>query len=226
MLDTLRYYETPEGIDLELHLAGLIPRVAAWSIDILIHLLIYTVVFSVFAIIGGGVGQGLILISIFLVSWFYPVFFEVFRQGATPGKKAMGIHVVHDNGTPVSWSSSFIRNLLRSVDFMPFLYGFGILSLLMNRDFKRLGDIVAGTVVVYSDTSIEAREIPKATPRPLPVALTLTEQRGILDFAERSQQISPQRREELANILSTFTGNKDKQAVESLYQYANWLNKG
>ncbi len=225
LLDTLRYYETPEGIDLELHLAGLMVRIVAWSIDLAFMAIAQGVVLGLFAFIGGGVGQGLMLISIFLLSWFYPVLFEVYNEGATPGKKMLHIKVVSDNGTPPGWGVSLVRNLLRTVDFLPFLYGFGMASILASRDFKRLGDRVAGSLVVYQEQSQQLLDIPVATPKSPPFALTLTEQRALLHFAERSQQLSTERQQELANILSDLTGKKGQAAVQELLQYANALSR-
>lgn len=224
MLDTLRLYETPEGIDLELRLAGPTVRAAAWVIDMLIRAGVYiglSIIFSLF----GALGAGAILISIFLIEWFYPVVFEVI-SGATPGKKNMGLIVTHDNGTPISWYSSLIRNLLRTVDILPFIYGFGLISMLLNRDFKRLGDIAAGTIVIYKDKAHSKKAIPEANPKPLPKPLYIEEQRTILDFAERSQQLSESRRQELVNILEPYTQKQGDEAVNELYQYANWLQRG
>jgi hypothetical protein len=171
----------------------------------------------------GDLGQGIFLVCFFLLEWFYPVFFEVLKHGATPGKKKMGIRVVNDNGTPVSWSTSITRNLLRAADFAPVLYGFGLISMLMSSDFKRLGDMAAGTIVIYSSHNTAKSAIPKADPTPLPVHLTIKEQRAILDFAERSELLSPERREELASIVPELTAAEDQQAVNTLYRYANWL---
>nr|WP_330178084.1 RDD family protein [Candidatus Vondammii sp. HM_W22] len=106
-------------------------------------------------------------------------FFEL-QSGATPGKKAMGILVVHDDGTPVSWSSSLIRNLLRAADFPPFLYGFWLLSMLASRDFKRLGDLAAGTLMIYQESQGERRELPDIAPEHPPGNLTGDEQRALL----------------------------------------------
>lgn len=86
---------------------------------------------------------------LFLLEWFYPIIFEVYRQGQTPGKKVMAIKVLQDNGIPVGWPTSLIRNLLRAVDFLPMMYGFGVVSMLIARNFRRLGDLAAGTLVVY-----------------------------------------------------------------------------
>ena len=226
MLDTLRYHETPEGIDLRLRLAGVPVRAAAWSIDLLIRGMLYLVVFALLGIVAGDARGGLILISMFLIEWFYPVVFELLADGSTPGKKQFGLRVVHDNGTPVTASGSVIRNLLRVVDFLPLLYALGLLSMLIQRDFKRLGDLVAGTIVVYRDIPASYSAIPDLDSRPLPIALTLDEQRAILDFAERRETISIQRSAELAGILAGHIDARPDEAVDSLYRYANWLQRG
>lgn len=222
MLDTARTFETPEGIDLQLHVAGPVVRALAWGIDMLIRTVIYIVLSIVLSILGE-FGQGLLLLCIFLLEWIYPVFFEVMKNGATPGKKKMGIRVVNDNGTPVSWSTSITRNLLRTADFAPAFYGFGLTAMLMNSDFKRLGDMAAGTIVIYDSQAGAKSVIPQAEPAPLPINLTVKEQRAVLDFAERSELLSAERREELANIIPALTNAKDQQAVNKLFQYANWL---
>lgn len=222
MLDTARTFETPEGIDLHLRVAGPVVRALAWVIDALIRSVIY-VALSIALSLLGEFGQGILLVCIFLLEWFYPVFFEVLKNGATPGKKRMSIRVVNDNGTPVSWSTSITRNLLRAADFAPFLYGFGLVSMLMNSDFKRLGDLAAGTIVIYDSNNTAKSAIPAADPSPLPTNLSVKEQRAILDFAERSELLSAERREELANLIPALTETKDHHAVNQLYRYANWL---
>ena len=109
LLDTVRSYETPEGIALELRLAGPVVRALAWIIDLGIRVALYLALIYGLALFGG-VGTGLMLIGLFLIEWFYPTLFEVLR-GATPGKQAMGLTVIHDNGTPLGWAAGLIRNL-------------------------------------------------------------------------------------------------------------------
>ena len=67
----------------------------------------------------------------------------------TPGKKRQGIYVCHDDGTPISLSSSMTRNLLRVADFLPIGFGVGALTMMFTKRSQRIGDIVAGTLVVY-----------------------------------------------------------------------------
>ncbi|MEW8506342.1 MAG: RDD family protein [Candidatus Thiodiazotropha sp.] len=223
-LDTLLSYEIPEGVLLDYRLAGPVVRGCAWAIDAAVRGVIYLVLVLVMALLGG-VGVAVILIGIFLVEWFYPVVFEI-RSGATPGKRAMGIQVIQDNGTPVTPSASVIRNLLRTADFLPLLYATGLLTMLINREFKRLGDLAAGTLVVYRDEQ-QARQLPpQAVATKPPVELTESEQLTLLTFAERGEKLSPGRRHELAELLTELTGLRAEAAVDRLYAYANWILKG
>ena len=224
MLDTTRPVETPEGIELALRVAGPSVRALAWAIDFGIRIIVY-IILSFFLSYLGSFGIGLLLISIFLLEWFYPVLFEVYKQGATPGKRKMKIKVLHERGTPVNWSASMIRNLLRTIDFLPFLYGFGLMSMLINKDFKRIGDLAAGTVVVYEEELLLGGKagIPDEPPLIIPVTLGLEEQQAIINFADRGQQLSKERSIELANIVTPLTGETGEAAIKRLCQFANGL---
>jgi len=227
LLDTTRPVETPEGIELALRVAGPVIRALAWAIDLGIRSIIYIVLLLLLAQLGN-LGIGLLLIAIFSLEWFYPVLFEVYKRGATPGKRVMKIKVLHELGTPVDWSASMIRNLLRAIDFLPFLYGFGLLSMLITRDFKRLGDLAAGTIVVYDDEIMPFSKkaessLPDESPRAMPVTLALEEQQAIINFALRSQKLPPGRAEELANIVTPLTETTGEAAIKRLYQLANGL---
>ena len=220
MLDTLREVQTPEGIDLHLPAAGLVPRTLAWLIDALIRIVIYLVLAIVLSF--GETGKGLLLLTTFIMEWFYPVLFEVLRQGQTPGKRAQGITVINDDGTPVNWSASLIRNLLRVVDFLPILYVFGVISMLLNRDFKRLGDLAAGTLVVYRETSVVASTLPEAESIRPPFPLSLDEQQAIIAFAERAESLTAERGHELAQLTGPLLEGSTRPA-QRLYGMAKWL---
>jgi len=223
-IDTTRPYETPEGVVLELRLAGPVARAGAWAIDMGIRAVLYLVLGYVMSLFGG-LGWSLILIGGFVLEWLYPVLFEIYR-GSTPGKMALGLQVVNDNGTPVSFAASMIRNLLRVADFLPFMYGFGLAAMLIDKDFRRLGDLAAGTLVVYVDTTGQAVSVPDAPARPLPVKLSLDERLNLLLFAERSGSLSRERRIELAEILSGITGQHGEEAVDGVQGYARWITEG
>src|SRR6185312_9884494 len=153
-------------------------RALAWSVDFVLRV---AVVFVVMMVAGplGAAGTGIALITAFFVEWLLPAWFETRWNGQTPGKRAMGIAVLNDDGTPLRWPGALTRNLLRAVDFLPLLYGVGLVAMLANRDFKRLGDLAAGTVVVYSSEKITSdRRIPEAMPIVPPVPLDLEEQRA------------------------------------------------
>lgn len=198
--DTVYHVETPEGIDLHLDVAGIWVRAAAWLIDLLIRAVIYMLL-SVLLTMLGLMGVGLLLIVTFTLEWFYPVIFEVFFHGMTPGKKTMGIRVINGDGTPVDWGSSIARNLLRTVDILPFFYGVGLISCLISRHFQRLGDLVADTLVVYNSSAIHWHEQPDAETLHLDLILTEAERRAFVSFADRLHELSNQRLEELTGII-------------------------
>ncbi|EXJ13357.1 RDD family protein [Imhoffiella purpurea] len=222
-IDTIRFNETPEGVDLGLRVAGPVPRALAFVVDLVVRGALYLVLIPLTAF--AGVGLGLMLLGFFLLEWFYPVLFEVLK-GATPGKFAMGLSVVHDDGTPVGWSASMIRNLLRAVDFLPILYGVGLVSCLVDRDFRRLGDLAAGTLVVHRERARGAAAIPDVPSRPLPPGLDLQTQQAILAFAERGPRLSAARRIELAEILTAEEGRRGAAAVDRVAGWASWLARG
>ncbi|RON51195.1 hypothetical protein BK666_04740 [Pseudomonas frederiksbergensis] len=200
-LDTRYQVETPEGIDLPLRPAGLMVRALAFTIDLGLRGLILGLLLIVLAFLGK-LGAGLGSILLFGIGWWYMVLFEVLNQGRSPGKQWMGLRVVQDDGTPVGWSASLLRNLLRFVDLLPFGYFLGAISCLQHPTFKRLGDLAAGTLVIYSEQKLSRPNLPDAQPRRPAFALTLTEQRAILGFAERQGELSAARITELATILA------------------------
>ncbi|HGM5550120.1 RDD family protein [Pseudomonas putida] len=221
-LDTRYQVETPEGIDLPLRPAGLMVRSLAFGIDLGIRGAILGVLFLVLAFLGQ-LGMGLGSLLLFAVSWWYMVLFEVLHQGRSPGKQWMGLRVIHDDGTPIGWSASLLRNLLRFVDLLPFGYCFGAISCLQHPTFKRLGDIAAGTLVVYSERPLARPQLPDALPRSSPVPLNLGEQRALLAFAERQAELSPARVNELAALLAQPLRISAPKAVSELNGIARGL---
>ena len=104
-LDTLYHVNTPEGIRLRLSPAGPVPRMLAWMIDILIRMSINIVIFTALAFLGK-TGTGIALIISFLLEWFYPVYFELYKNGQTPGKKSFNIYVSMENASPITPAAS------------------------------------------------------------------------------------------------------------------------
>lgn len=148
LIDNVATHPTPEGLMLTLMPAGLMPRLSAWFIDFAIRAVLLIIIGVVSAFFATA-GTGFLAIGYFLITWLYPVYFEVYRDGKTPGKKNQGIYVCHDDGTPISLQSSMIRNLLRVADFLPMGFTAGALTMMFTRQSQRIGDIVAGTLVVY-----------------------------------------------------------------------------
>lgn len=221
-MDTSYFVETPEGIDLQAELAGPAPRVLAYTIDFLIRMVVISIISMVAAFLGG-FGVGIVLISSFLLEWFYPVFFEVMQQGQTPGKKRMRIAVVNEDLTPVRSEASIIRNLLRAADFLPFFYLIGLTSMCLSGRFQRLGDLAASTLVMHRPPAKENLELPEALPVTPPTGINEEEQLAMIAFSRRYRELSQARQQELANILQPMTGKEGDQAVEQLRGMGNWL---
>jgi uncharacterized RDD family membrane protein YckC len=224
MLDTTRRVATPEGIELTLRLAGPVPRALAWSVDLVLRAGVVLTVWMIAAYFGRA-GIGVVLITSFFVEWLLPAWFEAAWGGQTPGKRLFGMAVLNDDGTPVRWPAALTRNLLRAADFLPFFYGVGLITMLVSRDFKRLGDLAAGTVVVYHGEKAEtARAIPEAAPLAPPISLDPEEQRAVLELAERSTALTRERFEELAELPKPLVGNSEREAAAAqMIGMANYL---
>jgi uncharacterized RDD family membrane protein YckC len=221
-LDTRYRIETPEGIDLTLRPAGLVVRALAFGVDLLIRGLLLGALFALLSALGSfGLGLGALLM--FLVNWWYMVLFEVLNQGRSPGKALLGLRVVQDDGTPIGWSASLLRNLLRFVDLLPFGYFFGALCSLQHPAFKRLGDLAAGTLVVYVDTPPGLPALPDVDPINPPFPLTRAEEHAVLAFAERQHTLSGERAAELAAIVAQPLQVPAEQAVATLNGIARGL---
>ncbi|MEM8930805.1 MAG: RDD family protein [Acidobacteriota bacterium] len=220
--DTERRRATPEGVNLSLRVAGPPVRFFAWGVDTVLVFAVQVVLGIFFGLIPG-LGTGLYLMCAFLLTWFFPVAFEVWRNGQTPGKSIFGLQVVHDDGTPVGLAASTLRNLMRFADFLPFAFGAGLTSMYLSKDFQRLGDLSAGTLVVYRDAELPGRRVPAAAPVVPPVALDVEERRAVVDFAERVATWTPERAEELAAVAEPLTGARGEAGVLRLLGMANWL---
>jgi len=224
LLDTRYRVEIPGGINLEAQVVGPIPRSLAFAIDLAIRGVILFVL-SIASIPFGafGLGGGFFLIFLFAIEWLYPVLFEVFWRGQTPGKKALGISVINDDLTPVTLGTSLVRNLLRTIDFMPLFYLAGLVTMLCNRRFQRLGDLAAGTLVISVRESSRPASQKDIVPLAPSTPLLRTEQTSIIDFLQRSSQLSEPRQRELAGLLEGVTHDKGENGVEKLHRIGAWF---
>jgi uncharacterized RDD family membrane protein YckC len=206
---------TPEGVDLSLTLAGVGSRFVAAFVD---GILQYGTIAACAAVLFGtdGFGAGeevasaVFAIVFFVVIFVYDVAFEVLASGRTPGKRWNGLRVIRDSGQPIGFLSSVIRNLMRLIDILPGFYLVGMTSILVTRKNQRLGDIVAGTVVVR-----ERRAAPQApgalgraaAPPPADAAawdtsaITASELAAVRGFLERRREIDAGARHSLGATL-------------------------
>jgi uncharacterized RDD family membrane protein YckC len=191
---------------LTLRPAGLPARCWAFALDWLIRLTVVGAT-STAAQLMGGVGAAFWIILLFALEWLYPVAFELGRSGATPGKAIMGIKVVMDTGLPVTPAASLSRNLLRAADFMPFGYAFGLICMLTRRDFRRLGDIAAATLVVHRPRPQHPSTLRNVAPVMPAIPLDLNEQATVIALAARAHRLTPERLDELAAIAAPVAGN-------------------
>lgn len=221
-LDNIREVYTPEGVALHLPTAGPVPRAVAWGIDTLVRI----VLFFIFALVVasmGDFGAGLMMLMAFCLLWVYPVLCEVLFNGQTLGKRVMSLRVVSADGAPVGWLASCARTLLRAVDFLPLGYGFGITASLLDPQSRRLGDMVARTVVIYAPRE-PARKPQTAQGMMAPLApLQAHEQGAVIAFSERARLLTRERQEELADIAAPAVGNGGALGVARLHAVANWL---
>lgn len=212
MLDTTLRAATPEGVTLAIRPAGPVPRALAWLIDLLWRaavLMILGIVLGYF----GRLGVGVMLLAAFALEWLVPAWCEAFWDGATPGKKAMGLRVIGEDGAPIGWDAAFTRNLLRFADFLPLFYAGGLLAMLCNPRFQRLGDLAAGTLVVHDEPPPPRRRIADAAPLAPRRPLSASEARTVVDFAERAPELGAERSAELLALAEPLLGRQHDEAA-------------
>lgn len=160
-IDELRM-ETPEQIEVNLELAGLGSRFIAQLVDWIIKVVVLLILLIAFSIIAGMAQSGfdrwiegtssltiaLYVIILYLLLLSYGLFFESVWKGQTPGKWLVGIRVIQENGSPISFTAAGIRNFLAMADFLPMLFIFGAVVILLSFKRQRLGDLAAGTIVI------------------------------------------------------------------------------
>jgi uncharacterized RDD family membrane protein YckC len=223
-IDTTITAETPEGIAISIRPAGFAVRCTAYLIDAAIRL---SILFICASALGGGgrFGVGLMFIALFVVNWLYSVVFELSAGAATPGKRIMGLHVLMVNGLPITPAGSLIRNLMRAVDLLPLFYAFGIASMLLRPDCRRLGDLAAGTVVAYRDDFVPPGGLAEAQPVAPPIALTPRQQIAIGAFAWRVDRLTPERAEEIAQLAASAAPAAPRLSLTArLSGVARWLH--
>ncbi|WP_064094264.1 RDD family protein [Rossellomorea aquimaris] len=163
MYDNQVDIKTPEYVSLQFQPAGLGSRAAAFILDQLILMAVNLLIIIVLLIITYGQADffflqsmpsyvfGIGIVAIFAINWGYYFLLEFFWGGKTVGKRVLGIRVIQENGHSITLLSSFIRNLLRLIDSLPAFYFIGMTMLYLHSKHKRIGDLVAGTIVVHEE---------------------------------------------------------------------------
>jgi len=202
---------TPEHVPIRLFPAGLGARFLALMIDTAINWAFV----GILATIIGVLSPGLLMIVNFLVQWGYHMYFEVRHQGRSPGKMVCGLRVVDSRGLPITFQQSFVRNVARALDFMPAFYGLGGLVSMVDRHRRRLGDIVADTLVLEEFAATDpTRAIADArrfnslqTPRVLRrlrKQVGLEERELLLAMVLRAESLDPQARFDLMEEVGGY----------------------
>lgn len=240
--------ETPELVVVSYDLAGVGSRINAALIDVLLCVLVIIGVVMLWVMamppaarLGsspdrlGGWAIAVLIFAQFAVMWGYSVLFEALADGRTIGKRIMRLRVVRDGGLSVTFGASAVRNLMRIIDMQPgFTYAVGIITMILNKQGKRLGDIAGGTLVVREEL---LPPLAAATPAPAvaaggaPRAVVLqaelsepefallarfVERRGDLDPARRAQFVA-QLSERFATHLRPWAGQSPAAQLVKLH---------
>ncbi|MEK6406401.1 MAG: RDD family protein [Acidobacteriota bacterium] len=224
MLDDELIIETPERVELHYVLANIGNRFLAAAIDHLIQ----TVAIVIILVAAGALGgwqlfssmeawtAAMTVLVVFAIYWGYFVAFETLWSGQTPGKRMMRLRVVREDGRPVRFFEVFVRNLLRvAIDFQPLpSYAIGVVSIIFSARSKRVGDFVAGTVVIKERATeapslneiikvseIEQQRVERAMPAPFVAdtrRLSEPELRAVETFLKRRFELQEPNRTALA----------------------------
>ncbi len=211
-----------ENTGLTLALAGMGNRMLAFLLDSLITSLLSIAVVVLFSLVGLLSGSetaiyyiyALLLLALFVIHWGYFITFELIWHGQTPGKRLLRIKVVREDGRPVNFTASFLRNILRTVDVLPGGYALGLIMIFVNAREKRIGDIVGGTMVVKEPVAaFPARQVRSSSLAALPRGdnlelvrlsrhLTTEEMELIGDYLQRRHSLEQETRVRLGEKLA------------------------
>src|SRR6266852_2443996 len=216
---------TPERVSLQYDIAGIGSRGAAAMVDTVIQSVALIVIFialaaglaasSAFLSLGSGPGAATLFLALFILALFavadgYFMLFEILWNGQTPGKRMVGIRVIRENGYPLRPLDAVIRNLMRMVDWLPGAYGIGVLTMLLNKRSKRLGDFASGTIVVREGSRGAGTLLtPSAeTAESRGVRLSSADATLVRDFLVRRASLDPRARADLAARLSAVLAQR------------------
>ena len=199
---------TPEGVEVELTLAGIGSRFIAGGVDYTIQLVVI-VAMALILQPAGGAGAAIFASASFAMIFFYDVLFEVLGGGRTPGKRVNGLRVVRSGGRPITFSRSALRNILRLIDILPGMYAVGMTAIFVSARNQRLGDLAAGSYVVRDrhggpDRSTPAPEIDATPAEAWDVTAISAEDAGtVRAFLERRHELRDESRRAIGAELAS-----------------------
>jgi uncharacterized RDD family membrane protein YckC len=215
---------TPEHVEVRLEPAGAGSRFLAISIDAVVTYGAPLLLFQLVApLLGGGFAFALTITFVFALNLGWHVYFETRRGGRTPGKRALGIRVVDARGLPISLHQSMVRNIVRTLDAAPVFYGVAAITSLIDGSRRRIGDLVAGTLVIRdarplayrAQLAAERRYNSLRTPRVQRLIrhrISLEEREFLLTLCLRSGKMSPVARYDLMEEVADLY--REKLGVE------------
>lgn len=226
-LDTDVAIETPEHIVFHYRIAGPARRALGYVLDLVICYGALAILGAIILFAAGassslselkgtlGAGVGIFLLLLFAAQWLWFVVWEAL-YGRSPGKKAAGVRVLTTSGRPIGWRAAALRNLLRTADVLPFGYLAGVVSMALSSRFQRIGDLVAGTMVVVLEPlrAAEPLEVsPPVQPKevatlPEEVLLDADERQAIEMFLRRRHRLGVARERELAAMIAGPIGER------------------
>jgi uncharacterized RDD family membrane protein YckC len=206
---------TPERVALALPIAGIGYRSLAYLLDVLLLFALWVVAYFAFSLVNAdvvglfqslsGLGKTLAVLGVFASQWLYWSLFEIFWNGQTPGKRALRIRVARVDGSPAGALESVVRNLCRAIDFLPLLYATGVVTMLINSQHRRLGDLVAGTVLLRDERIDLDKYAAPAEPGPADARngapLPAADVELILSFLDRTALLEPEARLRLTRAM-------------------------
>jgi len=215
-LDTTVAIDAPEHIRFEVRIAGPAPRMLAYAIDLAFRAAIAAVCFVLLALLEAApesfseASNGVTLLVLFGLEWGYYVLCESLGNGQSPGKRFAGLRVIDEAGCPATFLAIVLRNLLRAADALPFTYAVGLLVMSGDRRFRRLGDWVAGTMVVVETRARAATALRidpppserELEPLPLDLRLSGSDLDAIEAFLRRERTLGVLRGRELAEMIA------------------------
>jgi uncharacterized RDD family membrane protein YckC len=183
---------TPENVIFGYDVAGIGSRFIAALVDTLIILVLQALVYLTLSLFLGGANLlesenatwiiALFSLIGFALLWGYYIFFEMLWNGQSPGKRWIGLRVIRADGTPITLAESLIRNLVRLIDFLPIYYGVGVVTMFVNDQSRRLGDLAAGTLVVRDKETVTIQALESTAREPNFVGIYFSEEDLNMDF--------------------------------------------